>query len=108
MRIVNPRVLVAALALFALACAPRRPCMPPDGGPCGGRGPGMAMARSCGADSCTYGSRCFSSGAIRSNDGACQACSAGKWVDATGCGEPCGKRGGKSPCDHEHHRHHHR
>jgi hypothetical protein len=107
MRIVNPRVLLPALALFALACAPHRPCASHHGEPCGGHGPGMAMAAPCGTDACTYGSRCFSSGAVRSNDGACQECSAGKWVSATGCSE-CGKMGKTpGPCDHERQHHHH-
>jgi hypothetical protein len=100
MRIADHRLWLPALALVALACAPfhRHP----------GHGPGMAMA--CGHDACAYRSECFSDGAVRSNDGACQACSGGKWVAATGCHEcachGCGGKMGKSaPCEHElHHR----
>jgi hypothetical protein len=99
MQIADHRVWLPALALVALACAPchRRP---------GPHGPGMAMA--CGRDACGYGSKCFSEGAVRANDGVCQACSAGKWVAATGCHDgachQCGDKMGKAaPCEREHH-----
>jgi hypothetical protein len=100
MRIADPRVWLPALALVALACAP---CHRPPGPP---HGPGMAMA--CGPDACAYKSKCFSDGAIRSNDGVCQTCSGGRWVAATGCQQSacheCGGKMGKSvPCDREHH-----
>ncbi len=67
MRTADPRVWLPALALIAFACAPwhRHP-----------HGPGMAMA--CGHDACGYNSKCFSDGAIRSNDGVCQTYSGGK------------------------------
>jgi len=100
MRIAVNRVWLPALALIALSCAPwhRHPGAP--------HGAGMAMA--CGPDACGYKSKWFSDGAIRSNDGVCQACSGGKWVAATGCHEcachECGGKMGKSaPCDREHH-----
>jgi hypothetical protein len=78
-----------------------------------------AMMHGCGPESCVYKSHCFSSGAVRSNDGVCQACSGGKWVATTGCSEhgmcgdchDCGKhKGGKpGPCHggdgHRHHMH---
>jgi len=67
---------------------------------------GPNMGHLCGPDSCMYESACYSSGAIQDNDGACQECSGGKWVSATGCatwehGMPCehgmmGKKG--KPC----------
>ncbi len=62
----------------------------------------------CGRDACAYKSKCFSNGAVRSNDGVCQACSGGQWVGATGCREcachDCGAMMGmmgKMPCAHE-------
>jgi hypothetical protein len=86
--------LLPVLALVAFACAPchHRP---------------HAGMMPCGAGSCDYRSECFSDGAIRSNDGVCQACSGGKWVPATGCQahschECCDKKGKSAPCDHEH------
>jgi hypothetical protein len=90
MRMADPRVWLPALAMFALACAPyhRPPGSPPHG-------PGMAMA--CGHTGCMYKSQCFSDGAIRSNDGVCQACSGGKWTAATGCREStCGEHTAKT------------
>ena len=71
----------------------------------------MAMAP-CGADACAYRNGCFSNGAMRSNAGVCQECSAGKWVSAGGCRDGAGMMGEK-PCDHEHspyreHHEHHR
>ena len=89
MRRLNYLVIIPALALLAMSCGPRHPCWAPHGAPCRGGMAAMAMAHGCGPESCTYKSRCFSSGAVQSNDGACQACSGGKWVDATGC-SPCG------------------
>lgn len=115
MRLSKMLIVVPVLALLAMGCAPRRPC--PYGGPHGGK-PGMGMMmHGCGPESCAYKSRCFSSGAVQSNDGVCQACSGGKWVEASGCadhhgcGHPgCGhhgcyggggRKGMKSaPCDH--------
>jgi hypothetical protein len=100
MRIADPRIWLPALALVALACAPcRRPPGPP-------RSPDMAMV--CGPGACGYKSKCFSEGAIHSNDGVCQTCGGGKWVAATGCHEcachECdGKMGKSAPCEREHH-----
>ena len=86
MRITDHRVWLPALALLAFACAPWHHHPGAHGG--------MPMA--CGHDACRYESECFSDGAIRSSAGVCQACSAGKWVAATGCHEcPCHERGGK-------------
>jgi hypothetical protein len=97
MRLVDHRMWIPALALVAFACAP---CHRPHAG-------GMTMG--CESGACRYRSECFSEGAIRSNDGVCQTCSAGKWTSATGCREhashECGGKMGKSPCDREsHHR----
>jgi len=120
MRLSKSMLLIPVLALTVMACGPRRPCMG-HGEPCKG-GPGMhamAMPHGCGPESCFYQSHCFSSGAVRSNDGVCQACSGGKWVATTGCsehgmcgdGHGCDKRkGGKpKPCHggdgHRHHDH---
>jgi len=112
MRLLKSLVMIPALALLAMSCAPRHPCMSPHGAPCKGGVAAMAMAHGCGPESCTYKNGCFSNGAVRSNDGVCQACSGGKWVDATGCstcGQHCGncpammgKMGKKSgPCPHD-------
>jgi len=79
MRLVDPRVWLPALALLALACAPSHRFA-------GHHGPGMGMA--CGRTACAYKSKCFSEGAVRSNDGVCQACNEGRWVAAAGCREP--------------------
>jgi hypothetical protein len=93
MRLTDSRLWIPALAFLAFACAPchRRP------GPHG-------MGTACGPGSCAYMSQCFSEGATRSNDGVCQACSAGKWVAATGCQEHhCGgKMCASGPCEAEH------
>ena len=117
MRFSKILVVLPVLALLAMGCGPRRPC--PYGGPHGGK-PGMGMMmHGCSADGCVYKSRCFSSGAVHSNDGVCQACNGGKWVEASGCtdhhhdhghcghkGCPGGKdcpmmKGGKgAPCGH--------
>jgi hypothetical protein len=100
MRTFVSRLSLVALALVAFACAPahRHPHA---------WNPGMAMA--CGRDACAYRSKCFSEGAVRSNDGVCQACTGGKWTAATGCRETacheCGEMGKTAPCGHEHGRH---
>ena len=96
-RIADHRVWLLVLALFAFACAPWHR-----------HAHGAHMAMACGRDACAYKSECFSDGAIRSNDGVCQACSGGKWAPATGCREhawhECGGKKGKSaPCDRESH-----
>jgi hypothetical protein len=84
------------LALLAVACMP--------GHRMGHHGPGMGMP--CGRTACTYKSKCFSEGAIRSSDGVCQACNEGKWVSASGCREPvCHEHGGKM--EKPHHRSEH-
>ena len=79
MRLATRSIVISAFALLMLGCAPHMHH----------HGPGMDEHHwmGCGPDACLYGSRCFSSGAIRSNNGACQACSGGKWVAATGCAE---------------------
>lgn len=112
MRMLKLMIVIPALVLMAASCGPRRPCMSHHGEPCHGGGKGMAMSGGCGPESCTYRSRCFSSGAVNTNGGVCQACSGGKWVEASGCSEPCGgdhcqkcdhggKKGKKSePCHH--------
>ncbi len=97
MRIVRLLVVVPALALLAMSCGPRPLCPYAAGAPCKGRAEMAKMMHGCGPESCTYKSRCFSSGAIRSNDGVCQECGGGKWVSATGCREDgCGKHA--PPC----------
>jgi hypothetical protein len=110
----NARVLLPALALFALSCAPHHPCGVPDGAPCHGHRMEAAVTRACGSDECAYKSQCYSDGAIRSAGGACQECSSSKWVSSTGCssGEGCkmdcrmGCKMGAKPCDHgSKHRH---
>ena len=91
MRFPKMLIVVPVLALLALGCAPRRP-----GGPGGSQGrPPIAMAQSCSTDGCVYKGRCFSNGAVSSNDGVCQACSNGRWVEASGCVDqgPCGAPG---------------
>ncbi len=103
---VKTYVLVSAIALLALSCAPHRPCVSAAGEPCHGKRFAAAMGHACQPDGCAYESRCYSNGAIRANGGACQECSAGKWVSATGCAEygcpMMGKGGcpmmGKGPC----------
>ncbi len=118
MRLSRALILIPVLAVLAMACGPRRPCMSHHGEPCKGGRHAMAMPHGCGPESCTYKSHCFSSGAVRSNDGVCQACSAGKWVSASGCSEhgKCGDcdyrgkgKGGKGhksePCHHKPHGH---
>jgi len=108
MRLSKTSIVIVALSLLTMACAPRGQWHH-HGPPCMG-GPGMhgAMGYGCGPESCAYKSRCFSNGAVLSNDGVCQACNDGKWVSATGCSEHamCGAcagcpmmKGGKpGPC----------
>jgi len=50
----------------------------------------------CGPEACFYGHGCFSSGAVRMNDGVCQGCSGGKWISTSGCQE----HGGCQGCGH--------
>jgi hypothetical protein len=100
MRLVNARTLLPALALFALCCAPHRPCGAPHGAPCHGPGTGAPATRACEPDGCVYQSKCYSGGAIRSNGGVCQECSSGKWVSATGCSVADGCKMGAMPCAH--------
>jgi uncharacterized protein DUF1496 len=95
MRIPASRFWLPALALVAFACGPHTYHY------------GMAMK--CGPSACWYQGRCFSEGAVRSNDGVCQTCTAEKWTAATGCRDcachECGGRVGTStPCPH-HERH---
>lgn len=109
MRLSKTLMVIPVLALLTVSCAHRRGGASHHGEPCKAGKHAMAMAHACGPESCTYKSRCFSPGAVSSNDGVCQACSGGKWVDATGCSE-CGKhcdddgckmKGKKSgPCHH--------
>ncbi len=111
MRLVKSMVVIPALALLAMSCAPRHAGPHgPGGPPCKGKGMAKMMMHGCGPDSCAYGSRCFSPGAIRSNDGACQECNGGKWVGASGCRDGCDMKHGKksAPCDHHKHDRHHR
>ena len=104
MRFSKTLIVVPVLALLAMGCAPRRPC--PFAGPHGKYG---MMAHGCGPESCVYESHCFSSGALHSNDGVCQACNGGRWVEASGCtghhhhqAECCGHPGcpGPGACPH--------
>ncbi|MEO6029649.1 MAG: hypothetical protein ABIR79_22510 [Candidatus Binatia bacterium] len=103
-------IVIPTVVLMAASCGPHRP-MGHHGEGWQGHGHGMTSG-GCGPESCTYRSRCFSNGAVNSNGGVCQACSGGKWVEASGCSEPCGgehcqkcdhggKKGKKSePCHH--------
>ncbi len=112
MRALKYFVVVPALALLVMSCGPHhRRCGGMDGPPCkGGKHAMMMHHHGGGAGACSYRSHWFSEGAIRSNDGVCQSCSAGKWVAADGCrdhdccGYGCGmmgKKGKKSaPCPH--------
>ena len=108
MRLRHSLLVIPVLALLALGCGPRH-CTSHHGEPCQGGKPGIAMMmHGCGPESCAYQSRCFSSGAVRANDGVCQACSGGKWVNAEGCHHHdccehgCGGKMGKksTPCMH--------
>jgi hypothetical protein len=92
MRIVVARLWVLPiLALVASACAMHHPHH-------------RHMGMGCGPGSCGYQSKCFSEGAVRSNDGVCQTCSGGKWIGATGCSDPdcraCCAMMGDAPCPH--------
>ncbi len=110
-------IVIPAVVLMAASCGPHRR-MGHHGEGWQGHGHGM-MSGACGPESCTYRSRCFSSGAVTTNGGVCQACSGGKWVEASGCSEPCGGEhcqkgnhgGGKGkksePCHHGGHKHPH-
>jgi hypothetical protein len=113
MRALQYFVVIPALALLTMACGPHHGrCGGPGGPPCRGGERGMMMMHHGGGGpgACAYKSRWYSQGAIQSNDGACQACSSGNWVPATGCDDhggcgachDCGgKKGGKSgPCHH--------
>ena len=100
MGFVNARVLLPALALFALSCAPHRPCGAPQGAPCHGPGTGAPVARACAPDECAYKNECYSIGAIRSNSGACQECSSGKWASSTGCSGRESCKMAAMPCAH--------
>ena len=104
MRLGHSLLVIPVLALLALGCGPRH-CMSHHGEPCRGGKAGMAMMmHDCGPESCTYGNKCYSGGAVSSNDGVCQACSAGKWVarermcpSTPGCSHehgPCHEHGG--------------
>jgi hypothetical protein len=74
-------VLIAALSLLVSACTHHRGDRRP-----GNRGPdAMTMHDGGGPHGCSYKSRWFSEGAVRSNDGVCQACQAGRWVPTEGC-----------------------
>jgi hypothetical protein len=94
MRLANTRLWLLFLALVATSCAAHH------------RHHGyMGGGRGCGPEACRYQSKCFSEGAARSNDGVCQACSAGKWVATTGCSDHdcddcCAKKGDAAPCPH--------
>jgi hypothetical protein len=104
-------VAVSLFAVLAAACAPHYHHGPRYGGePERGEHHGW-MSHGCGSGSCTYRSHCFSEGAVRSNDGVCQACSAGRWAPADGCSDHhcmgcMGKDGcmgkGDMPCMHRH------
>jgi hypothetical protein len=101
MRVVHSLILIPALALLVSACGPHhRRCGGPDGPPC--RGGKHAMmhhhgGHGGGPGACMYKGKGFSEGAVHSNDGVCQACSGGRWVEAQGCDHhECGKG-----CDHD-------
>ena len=110
MRALKYFVVIPALALLTMSCGPHhRRCGGPDGAPCKG-GRAMSMHHHGGGHgACSYKSRWFSEGAVRSNDGVCQACSGSKWVATTGCHDhecgrcdDCGSKKGKKsgPCHH--------
>src|SRR5688572_5017831 len=98
MRALHSLILIPALALIVTSCGPHhRRCGGPDGPPCkGGKHARMHHHDGHGHGACSYKSHWFSEGAVRSNDGVCQACSGGKWVAADGC-RPCDK--GCGHCD---------
>jgi hypothetical protein len=113
MRVLHALIVIPALALIVTSCGPHhRRCGGPDGAPCKGDKHAMRMHHHGGGHgACSYKSNWFSEGAVRSNDGVCQACSAGKWIAAEGCHEcdkSCGHCDGKgkkgkksSPCHHD-------
>ena len=100
-------VVIPALALLAISCGPHHRRCGGDGPPCMRGNQAMMMPHHGGGPgACSYKSRWYSEGAVLSNDGVCQSCSAGKWVAASGCrdhgchewdGKKCGKSG---PCPH--------
>ncbi len=111
MQLTKTSIVISALALLMLGCAP---------GHMHHHGPGMEdhHLMGCGPNTCLYGSRCYSNGAVRSNNGVCQGCNGGQWIAANGCtgdggchmcggdgkGGCCGgKMGDKStPCGGDH------
>jgi hypothetical protein len=102
MRTMKTALVISLLVLLG-ACAPQRYDGWHRGDQYRGGHHGGAMMGGCGPGSCTYRSRCFSNGAIHPNGGACQACTDGRWVAATGCRDdgrhPCGMmKGKKGPC----------
>jgi hypothetical protein len=105
MRALQYLVVIPALALLTMACGPHHGrCGGPGTPPCRGGDHAMMMHHGGGPGACAYKSRWYSQGAIQSNDGACQACSSGNWVPATGCTETgcggcheCGGKMGKKP-----------
>jgi hypothetical protein len=115
MRALHSLIVISALALVVTSCGPHhRRCGGPEGAPCkGGDRHGTTMHHHGGGHgACSYKSTWFSEGAVRSNDGVCQACNGGKWVAADGChtcdkgcghcGEGKGRKGKKSgPCHHD-------
>ncbi|MCC6765172.1 MAG: hypothetical protein IT293_10955 [Deltaproteobacteria bacterium] len=96
MRLSKTLIVVPVLALLAMGCAPHRHGRP---------GCPLGAASACAADGCVYKSRCFSNGAVRSNDGVCQSCNGGRWVEASGCKDHhghdgcCGHPGCSGPKD---------
>jgi hypothetical protein len=115
MRALHALIVIPALALVVASCGPhhRRGHGPDGGPPCKGGKHAMMHHHGGGAGACSYKSNWFSEGAVRSNDGVCQACNGGKWVAADGCqehdcGTGCdhhdckGRKGKKSaPCHHD-------
>ncbi len=114
MRTLYSLIAISALALVVTSCGPHhRRCGGPHGGPpCKDGKHAMMHHHGGGHGACSYKSRFFSEGAVRSNDGVCQACSGGKWVAAEGCAACCdhgcghcdgkGPKGKKSgPCHHD-------
>lgn len=106
MRAVHSLILIPALALVVSACGPRHGrCGGPEGPPCRGGRHAMMHHHGAGPGGCAYKGDVFSEGAVSSNDGVCQACSGGRWVEAQGCdhhacGEGCDHHGCGKGCDH--------
>ena len=118
MRALKYLIVIPALVLMVASCGPHRQHGWHHGDQYHGGG-GM-MGHGCSQESCMYRSRCFSNGAVSSNDGVCQSCNGGRWVEAHGCrddgahhccagmkcdgkkcpkGGPCCQHGGKPmPC----------